>query len=59
MDFIGGLGGVASLLFVVIAFFLSPIAQYLFNLNIFSQEFQIRKHISNSKSGNKIEYNKI
>jgi len=59
MDFIGELGGVSNFLFVVVAFFLSPIAQYLFNLTIFSQTFEIRRHIRTSKYGKKLKYYKL
>jgi len=42
LDFIGELGGVANLLFVVAVFFLSPIAQYNFNLVTFESLFKVK-----------------
>jgi len=42
LDFIGELGGVANLLFVVAFFFLSPIAQYNFNLVTFESLFKVK-----------------
>jgi len=49
LGFVGELGGVANLLFVVAVFFLSPIAQYNFNLVTFGSLFKVKSKGKNEE----------
>jgi hypothetical protein len=41
LDLLGNLGGMSGFLFVLAAVFMTPIAQYLFNLDTFGTMFTI------------------